>query len=202
MEDDPDAWRKPWVYDVWHREYIQSQEEYEREFKQRREENHQRRVAGEDARYNLWRAKIAEFDGGITQRNWAIWRRYKAGGVTLKQVGDEFGITTERVRQISIKCNRQVRKALNHNWNNVPDEVRNATLGVEFVFRNEVTFEGWNGDMRGWDQLELKEHGSAYNHAVPDWRTSWGEQDTKPAKPRKVYTYYKVVIEEEGANHE
>jgi hypothetical protein len=200
MEDDPDAWRKPWVYDVWHREYIQSQEEYEREFKQRQEENHQRRVAGEDAKYNLWRAKIAEFDGGITQRNWAIWRRYKGGGITLKQTGEEFGITTERVRQINAKCDRQVRKALNHNWNNVPDEIRDATLGVEFVFRNELTF-GPEERTRGWDQLELNEHGSAYSHAVPDWCPSWGEQDTKPAKARKVYTYYKIVIEE-GAKHE
>jgi hypothetical protein len=200
MEDDPDAWRKPWVYDVWHREYIQSQEEYEREFKQRQKENHQRRVAGEDAKYNLWRAKIAEFDGGITQRNWAIWRRYKGGGITLKQTGEEFGITTERVRQINAKCDRQVRKALNHNWNNVPDEIRDATLGVKFVFRDELTF-GPEELTREWNQLEPEKHGSSYSPPLPEWHPKWGEQDTKPAKARKVYTYYKVVIEE-GAKHE
>lgn len=199
MEDDPDAWRKPWVYDVWHREYIQSQEEYEREFKQRQKENYQRRAAGEDAKYNLWRAKIAEFDGDITQRNWAIWRRYKGGGITLKQTGEEFGITTERVRQINAKCDRQVRKVLNHNWNNVPDEIRDATLGVEFVFRNELTF-GPEERTRGWDQLELEKHSSAYSPPNPEWRTEWGEQNMKPAKVRKVYTYYEVTIPKEQTN--
>jgi hypothetical protein len=185
MEDNPDWWSSPTSEEEWKQRLAEA------------EERHQR----ERAEWEAQKVRHAEaVEQGFSKRNWAIWRRYKAGGVTLKQVGDEFGVSGDRARQISIKCDRQVRKALNHNWNNVPDEVHNATLGVEFVFRNEVTFEGWNGDMRGWDQLELKEHGSAYNHAVPDWRTSWGEQDTKPAKPRKVYTYYKVVIEE-GADH-
>lgn len=200
MEDDPDAWRKPWVYDVWHREYVQSQEEYERELKQRREEIEQRRKAGVDAKYNLWRDKISEFNGDTRQRNWAIWRRYKGGGVTLKQTGEEFGITTERVRQIIMKLDRKVRKALNNEWNNVPNEVRDATLGVEFVFRNEVTFDDWD-DMRGWDQLEPREYGSVYWPPTPEWRTQSDEPDGRPTIPPKVYTYYKTIIHE-GADNE
>ena len=151
-----------------------------------------------NARWELQRAKWEEL--GWLKRNWAIWRRYKAGGVTLKQVGDEFSISPERVRQIKIKSDRKVRKALNRNWDNVPDEIRDATLGVEFVFRNEVTFVGWNGDMRGWDQLEQEDNGSAYSPPDPEWRTEWGKQDTKPAKPRQAYTYYKIIIQE-GASH-
>lgn len=194
MEDDPDAWRKPWVYDVWHREYMQSQEEYERELKQRRKENEQRRILRETVKETRHQEKIDEL--GFLKRNWAIWRRYKGGGITLKQTGDEFGVGPERVRQIIAKLDRKVRKALNHEWNNVPDEVRDGTLGVEFVFRNEVTFAGWNGDRDRWDQVEPTENGSVYWPPTPEWRTASGEQDTRPAKPRKVYTYYKTIIHE------
>jgi hypothetical protein len=185
MEDNPDWWSSPTSEEEWKQRLAEA------------EERHQRKRAEWEAQ----KVRHAEaVEQGFSKRNWAVWRRYKAGGVTLKQVGDEFGISGDRARQISVKCDRQVRKALNHNWNNVPDEVRNAALGVEFVFRNELTF-GREEPTRKWDQqLELNEHGSAYSHAVPDWCTSWGEQDTKPAKARKVYTYYKVVIEE-GANH-
>lgn len=167
-------------------------------FQERRNAAAETAVKGDearDARQELYHAKLEELGG--PKRNWAIWRRYKAGGVTLKQVGDEFGVSPERVRQITIKCDRKVRGALNRNWDNVSDEIRDATLGVEFVFRNEVTFEGWNGDMRGWDKLELEEHGSAYSPPNPEWRTEWGEQDTKPTKPPKAYTCYKIIIQEE-----
>ena len=192
MADDPDWWSSPISDEDWG---------------QRLEEARQRRIkargAWEEAKAAeaaVRQRRINQAQGDYNNRNWAIWRRYKTGGVTLQQVGNEFGVTGSRVSSIVSKCDRKVRKGLNYDWNNVPDEIRDATLGVEFVFRNEVTFAGWNGDMRGWDQLELKEHGSAYNAPIPEWRTEWGEQDTKPAKPRKVYTYYKVIIEE-GANH-
>ena len=151
------------------------------------------------ARDKVRDARLAEL--GPEGRRWAIWRRYKGGGITLKQTGEEFGVGPERVRQIIAKLDRKVRKALNHEWNNVPDDVRDATLGVEFVFRNEVTFTGWNGDRDRWDQVEPTENGSAYWPPTPEWRTASGEQDTKPAKPRKVYTYYKTIIHE-GADDE
>lgn len=151
------------------------------------------------ARDKVRDACIAEL--GAEGRRWAIWRRYKAGGVTLKKVGEEFGLSPERVRQMVVRCDRKVREALNNQSNNVPNEVRDATLGVEFVFRNEVTFTGWNGDRDGWDQVEPTENGSAYWPPTPEWRTEWGEQDTRPAEPRKVYTYYKTIVHE-GADDE
>ena len=151
-------------------------------------------AAAREARWKLYQAKREEL--GFPGRNWAIWRRYKAGGVILKQVGDEFGIGPERVRQIIRRLDRKVKKALNHEWNNVPDEIREATLGVEFVFRNELAFTRWDGDTKGWEQVEPEKHGSVYFPPTPEWRTEWGGQDIKPAKPRPVYTYYKTVIRE------
>jgi hypothetical protein len=198
MEDDPDAWRKPWVYEEWKREQDERDKEreaeYARYYKQRLEENRQRRQAAQEARNTVWEKQIEAL--GFNGRNWAIWRRYKAGGVILKQVGDEFGIGPERVRQIIRRLDRKVKKALNHEWNNVPDEIREATLGVEFVFRNELAFTRWDGDTKGWEQVEPEKHGSVYFPPTPEWRTEWGEQDIKPAKPRPVYTYYKTVIRE------
>ena len=48
-------------------------------------------------------------------------------------------------------------------WKNVPDEIRDATLGVEFVFKNDLAFNGWDGDSKGWAQLEPDNYnGSAY----------------------------------------
>jgi hypothetical protein len=148
-------------------------------------------AAAREARWKLYQAKREEL--GFPGRNWAIWRRYKAGGSTLKQVGDEFGIGPERVRQIVMRLDRKVKKALNHGWNNVPDEVREATLGVEFVFTNEIALD----DYRGWDQLEDEKYGSKYLPPLPEWHPKWGEQDMRPAKPRPIYTYYKVTIPKE-----
>lgn len=199
MEDDPDTWRKPWVYDEWKRKQneldAEAEEEYGRYYRQRLEENRQRQEAARQARDTTWESKIAAL--GFNGRNWAIWRRYKAGGVTLRQVGAEFGIGPERVRQIVLRLDCKVRKALNHEWNNVPDEIREATLGIEFVFQNEVTLES----TRGWDQLEPNKEGSIYFPPTPAWRSEWGAQDTKPAKPHPVYTYYKTIIHE-GADDE
>ena len=145
-------------------------------------------------RWKLQQAKREEL--GFPGRNWAIWRRYKAGGSTLKQVGDEFGIGPERVRQIVMRLDRKVKEALNHGWNNVPDEIREATLGVEFVFTNEIALD----DHRGWDQLEDKKYGSKYLPPLPEWHPKWGEQDMRPAEPRPIYTYYKVTIPKEQIN--
>jgi hypothetical protein len=147
-----------------------------------------------EARWKLRQAKWEEL--GPLDRNWAIWRRYKGGGVTLKGVGDEFGIGPERVRQIIIRLDRKVKKALNHGWNNVPDEIREATLGVEFVFTNEMALD----DRRGWDQLEDKKCGSKYLPPLPEWHPEWGAQDAEPELPRVLYTYYKVTIPKEQAN--
>jgi hypothetical protein len=125
----------------------------------------------------LWQQRHDEFKDVPNGRNWAIWREYKAGGTTLEKVGKNFGVTRERVRQAVAKLDRKMRWVLNpgvnKQWDNVPDEIREGTLGVEFVFRNELTFNGWDGDQKGWDRLETAE----------------------PA-----YTYYKTIIEKEQAD--
>jgi hypothetical protein len=157
------------------------------------------------ANWELQQAKWEEFGRNFPNRNWAIWRRYKAGGATLKKVGNEFGLTPERVRQIVMKYDRKLRSVLNpginKQWDNVSDEAREATLGVEFVFRNELTFRFFDGDQRGWDQLEPSVHmASAYGNAMTGWEPEWGQQDTSPTKPKPAYTYYKTTIEKEQPN--
>ena len=142
-------------------------------------------------------ARLAEL--GPEGRRWAVWRRYRGGGITLKQTGEEFGLSPERVRQMVKKLDHKVRKALNYENRNVPDEVRDNTLGVEFVFTNEVALEV--EDRRHWNRLEDEKHGSMYWPPTPAWRSEWGEQDTRPALPPMVYTYYRVIIPE-GADHE
>ena len=153
------------------------------------------KAAIQAAQYRVRDARLAEL--GPEGRRWAIWRRYKGGGITLKRIGEEFGLSPERVRQIVKTLDRKVRNALNYKNRNVPDEVRDNTLGVEFVFTNEVALE--IDDLSHWEQLEYEKHGSMYWPPTPAWRSEWGEQDTRPAIPRMVYTYYKVIIPE-GAN--
>jgi hypothetical protein len=150
----------------------------------------------------LWQQRHDEFKDVPNGRNWAIWRRYKAGGVTLKKVGEEFGITAERIRGIVAKIDRRMPRVLNpgpdREWSNVDDEIRDATLGVEFVFRNELTFNWLNDDQKGWAQLEPDVHRiSRYRDPVDWWKPEWGHQDTSPTKPKPAYTYYKTIIEKE-----
>jgi hypothetical protein len=167
------------------------------------------RVEGEDRardeRNRIWRQRHDEFKDVPNGRNWAIWRRYKAGGVSLEKVGEEFGVTRERIRQAVAKLDRKMRWVLNpgvnKQWDNVSDEIREGTLGVEFVFRNELTFNGWDGDQKGWDRLEPDVHRtSAYRNPMAGWKPEWGPQDTSPAKPIPAYTYYKTIIEKEQAD--
>lgn len=181
----------------WH--HLMTEEEFDRRIADGNRKARERRKAYQ-TKAAIWEERRRQFASRPHEYSWAIWRRYKAGGVTLKQVGEEFGITGGSVSQHVKKCDRKIRKALSHEWNNVPDEVRNATLGVEFVFRNEVTFDDWD-DMRGWDQLEPKEYGSVYWPPTPEWRTQSDEPDGRPAIPPKVYTYYKTIIHE-GADNE
>jgi hypothetical protein len=143
-----------------------------------------------------------EFGFNSANRSWAIWREYKAGGTTLEKVGKNFGITTERVRQVVRKYDRKLRDILNpginKQWDNVSDKIRDATLGVEFVFRNDLEFNVVDGDQKGWDQLEPDRHKlSAYRDAVDWWKPEWGQQDTSPTKPKPAYTFYKTIIEKE-----
>ena len=148
-----------------------------------------------------------EFKDVPNGRNWAIWKRYKAGGVTFKKVGEEFGVTPERIRQAVAKLDRKMPRVLNpgpnREWSNVTDEIRDATLGVEFVFRNDLTFNVLDGDQKGWERLEPDRHdSSAYRNPVPWWKPEWGHQDTSPTKPKPAYTYYKTIIEKEQTDED
>jgi hypothetical protein len=148
-------------------------------------------------------ARLEEFKDNPKLRKWAVWKQYRAGGTTLSKVGEDFGIGVERTRQLVHKCERILRTALNRDILTFPasDEVREATLGVEFVFRNDLTFRFVDGDQRGWDQLEPSVHmASAYGNAMTGWEPEWGQQDTSPTKPKPAYTYYKTVIEKEQPN--
>jgi hypothetical protein len=175
------------------------------EFNARREAAVERAEAETRARYEhnaVWHKRCEEFKNNPEQRKWAMWREYKAGGTTLEKVAKNFGITRERVRQSNAKCDRKLRTALNPGisriWDNASDEIRDATLGVEFVFRNDLTFNVWDGDQKGWAQLEPDSHdSSAYKNPVPWWKPEWGHQDTSPAKPKPAYTFYKI-----GASHD
>ena len=141
-----------------------------------------------------------EFKDVPNGRNWAIWRRYKAGGVSLKKVGEEFGVTPERVRQAVTKIDRGIRTVLNRGigtkWDNVPDEYREGTLGVEFVFTNDLVFDDRDG-WKGWEKVDRFGRGHTYFPPTPEWRSHNGLDDTRPAIPPPVHTYYKTIVKKE-----
>lgn len=154
----------------------------------------QAKLRNEYVRNELREQRWEEFEYNSAKRSWAIWKCYRTNNTTLKGVGHKFGLTPERVRQIVTKYDRKIRCVLDPNlnvaWDNVSDEVREATLGVEFTFRNELTFVGWNGDMRGWDQLEPTQRSPHY----PAWMLESGQIDEKP---RPIYTYYQIAKKEQ-----
>lgn len=188
MVDDPDAWPDPWpepvVYEEWKAEHLRML----RESKHLPPENQPRDQV-------VWNARREEFKDNPELRKWAMWRQYKAGGTTLRKVGEDFGIGPERVRQMVAKCDRMLKATLNRAAPGFPAkaEVREATRGVEFVFRNELALE----DTTGWNQLEPTAVGSAYDPMIPEWKREWGRQDTSPVKPLPVYTFYKVIVPKE-----
>jgi hypothetical protein len=202
MADDPDNWLlDPWVYEVEREKWREQAKQEAEEHKKQLEETRRRRAAGEDAQWELRKARWEEFKDNPKLRKWAMWREYKAGGTTLKKVGENFGITQERVRQSNAKCDRMIRDTLNRAKPGVPAnaEVIEATRGVEFVFCNGSTLK----DTKGWQQLELTLHDtSAYKNPVPWWKPEWGHQDTSPAKPIPAYTFYKVIIPKEQTDED
>ena len=137
-----------------------------------------------------------EFKDVPNGRNWAIWRRYKAGGVTQKKVAEEFGVTPERIRQAVAKIDRGIRTVLNRGmsgmWDNVPDEYREGTLGVEFVFKNELVFDDWD-EQNKWEKVDPYGRGRRYFPPTPEWRTDI---------PPPVHTYYKTIINKEQTDED
>ena len=138
----------------------------------------------------------------VVRRNWAIWREYSLGGITYREIGLDYGVTGNRVRQIIEHRKRKLKAVLNPGinvqWDNVADDVREATLGMEFVFRNELALE----DTKGWEQLEPTVYGSAYASPRPEWKPEWGRQDTSPAKPVPAYTFYKTLTQKEQTDED
>ena len=60
-------------------------------------------------------------------------------GETFASIGAAFGITTERVRQITLKCERAVRRMLrSDSFPRATEGLRDEILGVEFVFSCET----------------------------------------------------------------
>lgn len=191
MENDPDWWRSPVTSEEWAQEQAEADE--------RRKQREEKLLA----RYARNAARHEEFKDNPKLRKWAMWRQYRAGGTTFREVGEDFGVTLERARQSVGKCDRLLRTALSRVILTVPvlDEVRDATLGVEFVFRNELTFTD-EEDQKGWTQLEWNVSSSAYDEPIPEWRREWGYQDTSPAKPIPAYTFFKAIIPKEQTDGE
>jgi hypothetical protein len=70
-------------------------------------------------------------------RNWTIWRR-RLNGEKLTSIGAAFGISPERVRQITAKCDRKLRTVLRRDpFPNLTAHLRDELLGVEFVFSHK-----------------------------------------------------------------
>ena len=71
-------------------------------------------------------------------RNWEIWRR-RLNGETFSSIGAAFSISPERVRQITLKCERAVRRILRtDSFPRATKGLRDEILGVEFVFSYET----------------------------------------------------------------
>lgn len=192
MENDPDWWRSPVTPEEWAQEQAEAEE--------RRKQKDEERLARYARNAEVWGARMAEFKDNPKLRMWTMWRQYRAGGTTFREIGDDFGVTQERVRQVVKRCDRLLRTGLQRAILTIPvlQEIRDATLGIEFVFRNELVLE----DKTGWEQLEPTALGSAYDPMIPEWREEWGRQDTSPPKPIPAYTFYKVIIPKEQTDGE
>jgi len=67
-----------------------------------------------------------------TERNWALWRARVIDGRMLADIGSEYGIGPERVRQIVKKCARRAYWFVC--WNQPEEGAEEALRGLEIVF--------------------------------------------------------------------
>jgi hypothetical protein len=78
------------------------------------------------------------------ERNWALWREYRAGNVTLKAVGAKHGISAGRVSALVARRDKEVAIALRRMFNPhvqpLNEHMRNALLGIEFTFMDDLVF--------------------------------------------------------------
>jgi hypothetical protein len=191
---DPNWWRSPI-----------SREDWERELEEAQQKRIQARIAWEEAKRAeaaIKQMRITQAEGSYNKRNWDVWRGRVLEGTTYAKLGKAYGVSTGRAGDIVQHRGMKVRAALNPGlnvqWENVPDEIREATLGVEFVFRNELALE----DEKGWEQLEPTVYGSAYASPRPEWKPEWGHQDTSSAKPVPAYTVYKTLTRKEQTDED
>jgi len=98
MAGDPDWWSSPISDEAWSQRLAEA------------EERHQKQCAEDKARSARWRAMWKEFGNDGASRRKAIWREHREEGATLQAVGDRYGITKERVRQIVTKRDREIKK--------------------------------------------------------------------------------------------
>jgi hypothetical protein len=187
-DKNPSWWRSPIT-----------REEWERELAEAKENRRKAREAWEKAKEveaAIYQMRIAQAEGDYNKRNWSIWRERILKGTTYKQLGLDYGVTLGRIVEIvqtyDNKVNAALQPGLNVQWDNVSDDIREATLDVEFVFRNELTFDN-EEEMKGWKQLEPTE----YIPPRPEWLRELGRTDDRPPKAN---TYYQVRAPKEQTN--
>ena len=98
MAGDPDWWSSPISDEEWSQRLSEAEERY------------QKQCADDEARSARWAAVWKEFGNDGASRRKAIWRERKEEGATLQAIGDRYGITKERVRQIVAKRDREIKK--------------------------------------------------------------------------------------------
>jgi len=209
MSDDPDAWPdpwpEPWVYEDWLQEKLRRDKDWQKKQRAQAERQYMEQIRSKSLspcppprNPAVREARVEEFKDNLKLRKWAIWRQYRAGGTSLRKVGEDFGIGPERIRQLVYKCERLLRMDLNRAMPGIPakEEVREGTRGVEFVFRNELAVF----DREGWEQLEFDAVGSAYSKPISEWPEEWGKQDPSPAREKPSYTLYRVIAPKEQTN--
>lgn len=80
-------------------------------------------VLAESQMANIYHRKLEEFDKGLTEKQMYIYknRMLAESPMTLQEIGDHFGITRERVRQIEAKILKDLRKFFEEQGLKKPD---------------------------------------------------------------------------------
>jgi hypothetical protein len=113
-------------------------------------------------------------DHSKTERNWSIWRARHTTDDILRVIGRAYSIDAERVRQIVLKRDKAVVKALTASVGTpTSDETREGILGVEFVFTHEsLVWEehGWRplADSTGYDHRYMRQGYAPVSHAIDE----------------------------------
>ena len=106
MEDNSGWWSSLTSEEEWKQRLTEAEERWDREYREKSAEDKARSAR----RAAVWK----EFGNDGASRRKAIWRERKEEGATLQAIGDRYGITKERVRQIVAKRDREIKKEANH----------------------------------------------------------------------------------------